>query len=134
MDDSFVKILNHQICGRDNDKYAWANCYAAMPSVHSIWCTITVAMALYHSYFVLYKQTNKLIIKIIAIIGFIVFLMYFIMMHIVIMASGHHWIADIFGSWIIMLVYFPIYYNKFDIKNTSFIKEKIIKDDHEMEP
>ena len=117
--DTFSTILGRQICDAANDHDGWANCYAAMPSVHSIWCTVTCAMACYHAYFIFYKY-NRIFAK--AVFAF--FLAYWIMMHIVIMASGHHWIADWFASWIIMSIYFVVYYKKFKIGQHQLIEHK----------
>lgn len=108
--DSFAVVLQRQICDAQNDHGGWANCYAAMPSVHSIWCTVTCAMACYHCYFILYDFNRML-----SIVGLSVFIWYWVMMHLVIMASGHHWIADFVASWIIMAAYFAFYCNRFKI-------------------
>merc|ERR1712242_679355 len=101
--DSFAAVLKRQICDAHNDHGGWANCYAAMPSVHSIWCTVTSAMACYHCYFVLpalfASCCSAECARMLSVAGLCVFAAYWVLMHVVNMASGHHWVADFVASW-----------------------------------
>mmetsp|Transcript_44251 Transcript_44251/g.70881 ORF Transcript_44251/g.70881 Transcript_44251/m.70881 type:complete len:107 (-) Transcript_44251:114-434(-) len=84
-------------------------------------------MAAYHLYFVYFKtpqiltrdERNVACVRVLCVILLMFFAFYWIMMHLVIMASGHHWITDIFGSFLIMGGYFSIYRRKFFSKSAS---------------
>lgn len=129
IDDMLKGVWKRGVCDEDNDN-GWGNCYAAMPSVHSLWCTLSCFAAIWHFYLLfsfsksqslsqpqsklnVYVNSNEkqqtMIVsrklgQFIGIVGILFFIGYFITMHMVIFATGNHWILDAVASWVIAIV------------------------------